>query len=140
MKNKCFLNFKAGQHQVKFKAIDKNGKVWPFFCSTRKKKGDYPKPVLSKGWLQFVHYWKPATGDKVIFYLKHDKAGKAKGQYRIEVIKKATEQSWVLSPPVHDHDTDRTMAEARDNNVEEEPTLTSNILIKLYPMTILKGS
>ncbi|XWS62434.1 hypothetical protein CRYUN_Cryun06bG0010500 [Craigia yunnanensis] len=121
---KCFLNFR-GQHKVEFKVKDKNSKVWSFGCSTRKNKG-YPKPVLSKGWLQFVRCWKLAIDDGVILYRKQDEAGK--WPYRIEVIKRATQRSSVLSPLVQNHDADRTMAIASYSNVEEEPTITSHIL------------
>ncbi|XWS67491.1 hypothetical protein CRYUN_Cryun04dG0011200 [Craigia yunnanensis] len=137
VKKKCFLNFRD-QHKEEFKAIDMNGKVWLFLCSTRKTKG-YPKPVLSKGWLLFVRCWKLAIGDKVILHRKQDKAGK--GHYIIEVIKRATQRSSVLSPLVQNHDADRTMAvasysnvsshvldQASDSNIEEEPTLTSHKL------------
>ncbi|KAJ6881461.1 hypothetical protein NC651_028137 [Populus alba x Populus x berolinensis] len=33
--------------------FDDKGHVWTFKCSVRKK-GQYPKPVLAKGWLPFV--------------------------------------------------------------------------------------
>ncbi|KAJ6887930.1 B3 domain-containing transcription factor NGA4-like [Populus alba x Populus x berolinensis] len=38
-----------GGHAVEFQAIDESGFVWTFKCSIRKK-GQYRKPVLSKGW------------------------------------------------------------------------------------------
>ncbi|XVF00600.1 hypothetical protein REPUB_Repub04eG0014600 [Reevesia pubescens] len=125
VKKQCFLNFRD-QHKAEFKVVDKNGEVWTFVCSTRKKKGDYPKPVLSKGWLQFVRCWKLAIGDEVIIYRNQDKAGKAKGYYMIEVIKRATQRSWVVSPSAQKHDADRTMAVASCSNVEEEPTIISH--------------
>ncbi|XWS55294.1 hypothetical protein CRYUN_Cryun10bG0162900 [Craigia yunnanensis] len=121
-KKTCFLNFR-GRHKVKFKVIDENGKVWIFVCSTRKQ-GDYPKPVLTKGWLQFARWWKLVVGDEVILYRIQDKDDKAKGHYGIEVIKRASPRSWVPSPPVQNHDPDRTMGVA--SYVEEEPTLTSH--------------
>ncbi|MBA0873062.1 hypothetical protein Goshw_026166 [Gossypium schwendimanii] len=49
-----------------------HGKVWLFCCSIRRKK-DYPKPVLSKGWLPFLQRWKPAIGDIVMVCRKMDK-------------------------------------------------------------------
>ncbi|XVE85185.1 hypothetical protein DITRI_Ditri17bG0071400 [Diplodiscus trichospermus] len=116
VKKQCFLNFR-GQHKVEFKVRDKNGKVWPFVCSTRKKKG-YPKPVLSKGWLQFVRHWRLAIGDQVIFY-------RNQGEYRIEVIQRENGQSSVVSPRAWNQDADRTMSIASYNKDEEEPIITS---------------
>ncbi|TYH78278.1 hypothetical protein ES332_D04G215100v1 [Gossypium tomentosum] len=77
---KCFLNFR-GKHMAEFKVKDKHGKEWKFNCSTRKK--DYPKPVLTSGWLLFVQWWNLAVGDEVKVYGKMDQAGEE--HYRIEV-------------------------------------------------------
>ncbi|KAJ6672836.1 hypothetical protein OIU85_014109 [Salix viminalis] len=57
-----------GGHAVTFQAMDESGFVWTFKCSTRKK-GQYPKPVLSKGWLAFVRNKKLKVGDKIKFSL-----------------------------------------------------------------------
>ncbi|KAL9337310.1 hypothetical protein Peur_069079 [Populus x canadensis] len=46
-------SFNAGGHAVDFQAVDGSGRVWAFRCSIRKK--GHPKPVISKGWLAFVH-------------------------------------------------------------------------------------
>ncbi|XVE48597.1 hypothetical protein DITRI_Ditri01bG0014400 [Diplodiscus trichospermus] len=114
LKKKCFRNFR-GQHKVENKVGDKNGKVWASFCSKRKKKG-YPKPVLCKGWLQFLRRWRLATGDKVIFYRKQGNAGEER--HRIGVIKRTNHRS-------QNHDADRTMSTASYSNDEEESTITS---------------
>ncbi|KAG8500194.1 hypothetical protein CXB51_003726 [Gossypium anomalum] len=79
-KKKCFLNFR-GEHMAEFKVKDKHGKDWTFNCSKRKK--DYPKPVLTRGWLQFVQGWNLAVGDEVKVYGKMEEAGEE--HYRIEV-------------------------------------------------------
>ncbi|XVF45885.1 hypothetical protein PTKIN_Ptkin02bG0243600 [Pterospermum kingtungense] len=104
-KKQCFLELKV---------VDEKGKVWAFSCSIRKKK-EYPKPVLSKGWLQFVRCWKLQTDDEVKLHRMQDKAGK--GRYVIGVIKRSTQISSV----------DRTMAVGGYSNVEEETTITSHI-------------
>ncbi|XVE67445.1 hypothetical protein DITRI_Ditri08aG0161500 [Diplodiscus trichospermus] len=120
-KTKCFLNF-GGKQKVDFKAIDEDGKVWTFGCSTRER--GYPKPVLSKGWLQFVGWWKVEVDDKVILHSELSKVGKEKVQYRIEVIKRATQGSWARLPPLSNHYPDRTMGVA--SYVEEDPPLSSH--------------
>ncbi|XVF45886.1 hypothetical protein PTKIN_Ptkin02bG0243700 [Pterospermum kingtungense] len=112
-KEQCFLEFR-GQHKKEFKVVDKKGKVWAFGCSIRKKK-EYPKPVLSKGWLQFVRSWELQIDDEVKLHRMQDKAGK--GQYVIEVIKTATQRSSV----------DKTMAVGGYSKFEEETTITSHI-------------
>ncbi|XVF45878.1 hypothetical protein PTKIN_Ptkin02bG0242800 [Pterospermum kingtungense] len=112
-KKQCFLEFR-GQHKKEFKVVDTRGKVWAFGCSIRKKK-QYPKPVLSKGWLQFVRWWGLQIDDEVKLHRMQDKAGK--GQYVIEAIKRASQRSSV----------DKTMAEGGYSNVEEETTITSHI-------------
>ncbi|EOX97143.1 Uncharacterized protein TCM_006242 [Theobroma cacao] len=114
---KCFLDF-GNKHKVEFKVEDKNGDVWPFVCSTRKGQ-DYPKPVLSKGWLRFVRRWKLAIGDRVVLHEIQGKAGT--GLYRIEVIKRAKQSPGVLSPSILNHDGDRSMG-----NIGKEPTGTTH--------------
>ncbi|WRX14593.1 B3 DNA binding domain - like 10 [Theobroma cacao] len=114
---KCFLDF-GNKHKVEFKVEDKNGDVWPFVCSTREGQ-DYPKPVLSKGWLRFVRRWKLAIGDRVVLHEIQGKAGT--GLYRIEVIKRAKQSPGVLSPSILNHDGDRSMG-----NIGKEPTGTTH--------------
>lgn len=100
-KKRCFLNFR-GQHKVEFKVTDDNGKDWLFSCSIRSKKAGYPKPVLSKGWIQFVRCWKLAIDDTVIVNRMMEKDGK--GSYRIKVIRRG------VLPLVRNHDADRAIA------------------------------
>ncbi|KAK8613784.1 hypothetical protein V6N13_101540 [Hibiscus sabdariffa] len=118
-KKMCFLDF-GGQHNVGFKAMDRNGKLWQFSCSRRKTRG-YPKPVLSRGWLPFVRCWKLEIGDKVIFYRQGmDRAGK--GDYLIDVIRREP-----LPPTlIQNHDADKVMEIASYTNDEGETTITSN--------------
>ncbi|XVF00585.1 hypothetical protein REPUB_Repub04eG0013100 [Reevesia pubescens] len=62
-----------------FQARDESGKVWPLQCTIRKEK--YLKPVISRGWLEFVRSNKVQISDKITFY------GESRGQYRIKVKK-----------------------------------------------------
>ncbi|XVF68214.1 hypothetical protein PTKIN_Ptkin10aG0186900 [Pterospermum kingtungense] len=107
-RKKCFLSFTGQQHRIEFEVVDEDGGVWVFVCSTRKL-GRFPKPVLTKGWLQFARWWKLAVGDEVILH------SKVRGQYRIE-IKRATQLSY--------NDPDRALGVASYVE-EEEPTLTT---------------
>ncbi|KAF9671128.1 hypothetical protein SADUNF_Sadunf12G0015300 [Salix dunnii] len=54
-----------GGHAVSFEAMDEDGFVWTFQCSTRQE--GHPKPVLSKGWLAFVRNKKLKVGDTIKF-------------------------------------------------------------------------
>ncbi|OMO75180.1 hypothetical protein CCACVL1_16277 [Corchorus capsularis] len=116
-KKECFLNF-GDKYKVEFKVIDQKGIVWPFECSKREK-GKYPKPVLSKGWLAFVREWQLAVGDEVIFHEELDKAGQC--FYRIQVIKTTTNQS-----PVPNHDAFEPTGVASSGDLEEDPSATMN--------------
>ncbi|KAJ6887936.1 B3 domain-containing transcription factor NGA4-like [Populus alba x Populus x berolinensis] len=69
---KSLPSFKAG-HAVEFQAIDESGFVWTFKCSTCKK-GQYRKPVLSKGWLAFIRNKNLKVGDKIKFSLNQTAA------------------------------------------------------------------
>ncbi|TYJ40830.1 hypothetical protein E1A91_A04G168600v1 [Gossypium mustelinum] len=100
-KKRCFLNF-HGRHKVDVKVKDDNAKDWLFGCSIRREKDAYPKPVLSKGWLQFVRCWKLAIGDIVIVNRVMEKDGKE--NYRIKVIRTG------VLPLVQNHDADRAIA------------------------------
>ncbi|MFQ6661309.1 hypothetical protein Gotur_029512 [Gossypium turneri] len=110
-KKRCFLNF-DGRHQVDVKVKDDNGKDWLFGCSIRRGRDNYPKPVLSKGWLQFVRCWKLAVGDTVIVNWVMEKDGK--GNYRIKVIRRG------VLPLVQNRDADRAIAA----NSSTERTIT----------------
>ncbi|KAB2036143.1 hypothetical protein ES319_D04G203500v1 [Gossypium barbadense] len=110
-KKRCFLDF-DGRHQVDVKVKDDNGKDWLFGCSKRRGRDNYPKPVLSKGWLQFVRCWKLAVGDIVIVNWVMEKDGK--GNYRIKVIRTG------VLPLVQNRDADRAIA----SNSSTERTIT----------------
>lgn len=85
---------------MEFKVKDKHGKEWTFNCSTRKK--DYPRPVLTSGWLLFVQRWNLAVGDEVKVYGKMDEAGEE--HYRIEV---AVATNSTADGTVNDDQTER---------------------------------
>ncbi|KAK8562929.1 hypothetical protein V6N13_018520 [Hibiscus sabdariffa] len=55
-----------GTRSLDFQARDRHSKVWTFRLCTRKNDG-HPKPVLTKGWLDFVKRRGLKVGDKVIF-------------------------------------------------------------------------
>ncbi|OMO92221.1 hypothetical protein COLO4_17739 [Corchorus olitorius] len=77
---KCFPRFKGHEHAVNIEAIDdQSGKICVFQCSIRKK--NHLKPVISKGWVQYVRNRQLRVGDKVKFYRE------AGGNYRIKVKK-----------------------------------------------------
>ncbi|KAB2042849.1 hypothetical protein ES319_D02G246000v1 [Gossypium barbadense] len=57
-----------GSQSLDFQVMDKYSKVWTFRLYTRKNDG-HPKPVLTKGWLDFVKRMGLKVGDKVIFVL-----------------------------------------------------------------------
>ncbi|KAK6254124.1 hypothetical protein QUC31_015844 [Theobroma cacao] len=75
---KSFPCFQGG-HAVNFRAIDESGKVWPLQCSIRK--GKYLKPVVFRGWVEFVRSNKLEVSDKIKFY------GEPGGEYMIKVKK-----------------------------------------------------
>ncbi|KAJ6359378.1 hypothetical protein OIU76_001000 [Salix suchowensis] len=54
-----------GIHAVSFEAMDEGGFFWTFRCYTREE--GHPKPVLSKGWLEFVRSKKLQVGDTIRF-------------------------------------------------------------------------
>jgi hypothetical protein len=62
-----------GSHAVTFEATDEKGKAWTFQCSIRKT-GQYPKPVLTRGWVAFVKSKKLQVGDKVRFIKRKNRA------------------------------------------------------------------
>ncbi|OMO69483.1 hypothetical protein COLO4_29046 [Corchorus olitorius] len=55
-----------GGNAMELKVKDKNGRSWNFVCSLRK--AGYAKPVLQKGWRDFVVAKGLAVGDKVTIY------------------------------------------------------------------------
>ncbi|GKV53422.1 hypothetical protein SLEP1_g59949 [Rubroshorea leprosula] len=64
--------FKEGRHTVDFKVRDENGHAWTFRCSTRTKK-KHLKPVLTKGWREFVCKRRLISGDKVELHRDEEK-------------------------------------------------------------------
>ncbi|XP_011003894.1 PREDICTED: B3 domain-containing transcription factor NGA4-like [Populus euphratica] len=77
--------FKLGSHAVTFDATDEKGKAWTFQCSTRKR-GQYPKPVLTRGWVAFVKSKKLQVGDKVMF-IKRENCATATISYKVRAEK-----------------------------------------------------
>ncbi|XVE67446.1 hypothetical protein DITRI_Ditri08aG0161600 [Diplodiscus trichospermus] len=81
----CFPPLK-GKHTVDFHVVDESGRVWKFRIYTRKKNTNpYAKPVLTKGWREFVCSKELEVGDRVAFYIEEQKAGVFK--YRVKVEK-----------------------------------------------------
>ncbi|KAJ6868097.1 hypothetical protein NC651_033212 [Populus alba x Populus x berolinensis] len=74
-------SFNGGGHSVDFQAVDGSDRVWTFRCSIRKK--GHPKPVISKGWLPFVHSKNLKVGDKVQFLREKNEAGAKTHAYEI---------------------------------------------------------
>ncbi|GKV32213.1 hypothetical protein SLEP1_g40830 [Rubroshorea leprosula] len=80
-----YFPLSSEQHAVDFKVKDENGRVWTFRCYTRRKK--HLKPVLTKGWREFVCTKKLEIGDKVEF-CKEDEEGAGNGtRYCVKVKK-----------------------------------------------------
>ena len=77
--------FKPGSHAVTFEATDEKGKAWIFQCSIRKT-GQYPKPVLTRGWVAFVKSKNLQVGGKVRF-IKHRNRATATISYKVRVEK-----------------------------------------------------
>ncbi|XVF00599.1 hypothetical protein REPUB_Repub04eG0014500 [Reevesia pubescens] len=79
---KCFPPL-SGKHMVDFHVKDESGRVWKFQIYTRKK-NKYLKPVLTKGWREFVCNKALSVGDRVEFYMEKEQAGSAKYSVKIE--------------------------------------------------------
>ncbi|GMI87917.1 hypothetical protein HRI_002461000 [Hibiscus trionum] len=82
---KCFPPLIGDKHMVDFPVRDECGRVWKFRIYTRKKNKKYLKPVLTKGWREFVCSKRLCIGDRVAFYTEEEEAGSVK--YRVEVEK-----------------------------------------------------
>ncbi|XVF60265.1 hypothetical protein PTKIN_Ptkin08bG0031000 [Pterospermum kingtungense] len=67
-KSLAFLPHFCGGNALELLVRDENGCGWTFVCNLRKT--GYAKPVLQKGWRDFVLTKGLAVGDKVTFY-KH---------------------------------------------------------------------
>ncbi|OMO50116.1 hypothetical protein CCACVL1_30619 [Corchorus capsularis] len=78
-----------GACSVGFEAEDMlSGRIWQFHCTTRTK-GFYSKPVISKGWVQFVKFKQLRVGDRVAFYKLNQHEHEAQlVPYKIEVERK----------------------------------------------------
>ncbi|KAK8582730.1 hypothetical protein V6N13_069502 [Hibiscus sabdariffa] len=70
------------KHMVDFRARDEDGRVWKFRIYTRKA-NKYRKPILTKGWREFVCSKHLGIGDKVAFYMEKEDAGSV--NYRVKV-------------------------------------------------------
>ncbi|KAK8513009.1 hypothetical protein V6N13_090255 [Hibiscus sabdariffa] len=79
---KCFPPLSGDKHMVDFQVRDEDGRVWKFRIYTGKSNKKYPKPVLTKGWREFVCYKHLGTGDKVAFYMDKEDAGSV--NYRVK--------------------------------------------------------
>ncbi|OMO92234.1 hypothetical protein COLO4_17753 [Corchorus olitorius] len=82
---KFFPRLSGKEHVVDFPVRDDDdGHVREFRLYTRKGK-KYLKPVITKGWREFVCSKKLNVGDKVAFYLEKQQAGPV--MYRVKVQK-----------------------------------------------------
>ncbi|KAI5561835.1 hypothetical protein BDE02_15G013300 [Populus trichocarpa] len=78
-------SFNGGGHAIDFQAVDGSGHVWTFRCSIRR--NGHPKPVISKGWLAYVHSKSLKVGDKVQFLKEKNDAGAKMHAYEIRAEK-----------------------------------------------------
>ncbi|KAJ9174674.1 hypothetical protein P3X46_013293 [Hevea brasiliensis] len=76
--------FNGTSHFVDLKFKYKNQKM-EFRC-TKRKTGEYDKPVLTKGWLHFVRRERLKVGDKITLLQEEDQD--ARTQFTIKVQKK----------------------------------------------------
>ncbi|KAK6253621.1 hypothetical protein QUC31_015341 [Theobroma cacao] len=60
---------------------DEDGSVWTFCCTFRA--GVFPRPVIVKGWSQFVRSKELKSGDMVVLYKEEDSGAR----YKIKVKK-----------------------------------------------------
>ncbi|KAJ6868115.1 hypothetical protein NC651_033227 [Populus alba x Populus x berolinensis] len=89
--------FKPGSHAVTFEATDEKSQAWTFQCSIRKR-GQYPKPVLTRGWVAFVKSKNLQVGDKVRFIKRRNRATAAIS-YKVRAERQS--RSLVLHLAVH---------------------------------------
>ncbi|EEF31714.1 conserved hypothetical protein [Ricinus communis] len=82
---KGFLPLLQGKHFVDLEVMYKS-QTMKFRCSKRKK-GKYLKPVLTKGWLDFVRREKLKAGDMIV--LREEKNEAAGAEFKIEIIMKS---------------------------------------------------
>ncbi|XVF01171.1 hypothetical protein REPUB_Repub04eG0065400 [Reevesia pubescens] len=79
------FRLEGGTQSVDFEVRDKNRKVWTFRLYTRKNDG-HPKPVLTKGWIEFVKQKKLRVGDKVIFLVHENEELGIRVQRKITLL------------------------------------------------------
>ncbi|KAK8486223.1 hypothetical protein V6N13_090256 [Hibiscus sabdariffa] len=72
------------KHMADFQVRDECGRAWKFRIYTRKRNNKCLKPVLTKGWREFVCSKQLCVGDRVAFYM--DKKGDSV-RYRVGVEK-----------------------------------------------------
>ncbi|TYI98449.1 hypothetical protein E1A91_D01G215200v1 [Gossypium mustelinum] len=82
----CFPALSGNEHMVDFDVRDECGHVWKFRIYTRKSKNKYRKPVLTKGWREFVCRKELSIDDKVAFYMDKKQAD-GSVEYRVAVQK-----------------------------------------------------
>ncbi|KAJ7002674.1 hypothetical protein NC653_008012 [Populus alba x Populus x berolinensis] len=86
----------AGNNYVDLRVKDSCGELRVIRCL--KRDGDYDKPVLSKGWRQFVKYYELTVGDVVVLHREDDH--NLGSQFRIEAKRRSSlklfgEEVWV---------------------------------------------
>ncbi|MBA0666872.1 hypothetical protein Goklo_003232 [Gossypium klotzschianum] len=79
-----------------------------------RRKKDYPKPVLSKGWLPFLQRWKPAIGDTVMNHDAEEPSALAVASYT-DVEEEATVAS--------NSSTGRTVNHEQTEGLQNQPGL-----------------
>ncbi|KAH1099240.1 hypothetical protein J1N35_016161 [Gossypium stocksii] len=90
---RCFPSL-AGNHVGTLKARDESGHHWAFQIYTCKRMR-YSRPVLTRGWRQFVCTKKLTIGDKVEFYKEEEEEGEAV-MYRVRVVRAVKILGYVL--------------------------------------------
>ena len=80
------FKFPEGKDKLEFEVTDHStGKSWIFGLSRRNSaRHPHPKPVLSSGWLAFVHAKGLKRNDRVILFIEKDKANKTRFKIRAQ--------------------------------------------------------
>nr|XP_034901149.1 uncharacterized protein LOC118038820 [Populus alba]TKR85721.1 uncharacterized protein D5086_0000243420 [Populus alba] len=94
-----YLDF-AGEFFVDLNVKDSSGELQVIRC--RKRNGDYDKPVLSIGWLQFVADYGLRVGDRAVLLREDDH--RLGSQFRVEAKRKIIlfgEEVWGDVPRVN---------------------------------------
>ncbi|KAK8486237.1 hypothetical protein V6N13_090244 [Hibiscus sabdariffa] len=81
---KCFPPLSGDKHMVDFAVRDECDRVWKFRIYTRKSNKKYPKPVLTKGWREFVCSKRLRVDDRVEFYMVKEEANRVEYRVRVE--------------------------------------------------------